>query len=323
MSDPTKPALSRAERRQQREARRARRQAPPPVQFPASTDPLLVYDRHGEPAGHVLRDLWRPAAAFLVGGGPSLNRLPYELLAERGIVSLGINNVCGKVPVRAFVCSDPPEKFHHGIFFDPAMLKFVPQPKLRKRVRAKLPDGSFCWTTFRVGDCPNVWGFSRRAEFDPAQFLTTQYATWGNDDEAVAKNGRPKILFTFFLALRLLHYLGVRRIYLLGVDFTMHDGPGGGYAFEQSRWASSVGGNQSIYRVAAAMCAELRPVFDRSGLEVYNCNQESGLAVWPYVPFTEALEDCRGMTPREPYDLSGWYEKDGKDEEERGEKENT
>jgi len=322
-------AEKRAQRVAERDARRSarkkrRRYAPPLVQFPENADPLVWYDRNKQPIGHVLRDLWRPSAGFLIGGGPSLQTMDLSPLRERGIVSLGINNVCGHVPVRAMTFSDPPEKFHHGIFFDPAIMKFVPVPKLWKRVRVKCDDGKFRFCSMRVGDCPNVWGYQRNAIWDAPKFLWTEAATWGNGKDGVALNGRPKILFTFFLGLRLMHYLGCRDVYMIGVDFSMREESGDrdpnelskGYAFGQQRTAGAARGNNNHYRLAQTMCTELRPFLERDGFNVYNCNPNSYLTAFDYVPYETAVENCRGITPLEPFDLGGWYEKteDGKPE---------
>lgn len=319
-------AAARAQRRVDRQRRREERERlegpiPPLVQFAPSVDELLVYDRAKNPVGHALRDLWRPNPGFLVCGGPSLKQHDLSALRERGVMSLGVNNVSGLAPVRAFVCSDPPEKFHHGIWLDPAILKLVPSPKLPKRVRAKLTDGSFRHTSYRVMDCPNVWGFARCTEFDPATFLTSLSASWGVSAANSEATGRPKVYFTMLLGLRLLHYLGCRRVYLLGVDFHMTAEPGGGYAFSQNRWPGAAAGNNNSYRLVAGMLAECKPYFDRAGFEVYNCNPTSSLRVFPHVPFEAAVEDCRGGVPREPFDLAGWYEKPGApdhQEEDRG-----
>jgi hypothetical protein len=63
------------------------------------------------------------------------------------------------------------------------------------------------------------------------------------------------------------------------------------------------------------MCQELVPHFEAAGYEIFNCYRQSRLTAWPYVPFEEAVEDCRGMVPREPLDCVGWYEKPGDDNE--------
>lgn len=271
-------------------------------------DPLTVWDRWGNKSDG-LRDLWRGAAGFLVCGGPSLKQIPLERLKDRGIVSLGVNNVAGYAPVRAVTFSDPVEKFHHGVMLDPAMLKFVPLPRARDAVAVKQPDGSFSWTDMTLADCPNVWAFDRNCEWEPEKFLTSTSATWGNNSEAVVKNKKRKIIFTFFIGLRLMHYLGVRRVYLLGVDFAMRPEPGGGYAFNEKRDAGACRGNNDHYKLANEMLCELKPYLDAGGYEIFNCNKLSALEAFPFVDFEEAYRDCRGNVPPEPFDLMGWYEK--------------
>lgn len=289
-------------------ARKRDREAPPLAELPVNTDPLLIYDREKKPAGHVLRDQWKGCSAFLVCGGPSIKEVPYERLAERGVMSLGINNVSGMVPVSAMTFSDPPEKFHHGVFLDGKILKLVPVHKMGKRIRAKGPDGRFRFTSLRVMDCPNVWGFRRDLVWEPREFLTSEGAMLGNNKTGVAQNGRPKIIFTFFFGFRLLHYLGVRRIYLLGADFSMKSGGRqyGNYAFWQ---AGSGDGNNNHYRLANKMLIELRPYLEKAGLYTFNCNPRSRLEAFDHVPFDRAMADCKGHVPEEPFDLKGWYEK--------------
>lgn len=296
---------------------------------PARDDPLMLYGRRPcldcecqrrkrkrcercKGAGFEradLANLWAPRPGFLVGGGPSLKNIDTDLLRQRGVVSLGINNVAGAVPVRAQVFGDPQGKFHHGLFFDPAMMTFCPIGKMPFGVRAKLPephqqrfaDGNFRPTDARCCDCPNTWGFARSTKFDAATFLMTEYAHWGVSGKTVhndpEKTGRRRIT-TMLLGLRLLHYLGCPRIYLLGVDFC-HP-PNDPYVFEEKT-------NPGGYRQAAAMLAEVRPVMEAAGCHVYNCNPESQCHVFDYVPYDLALNDCRGPVPRQPWDLSEWY----------------
>jgi len=314
------------ERRIAREARAARKKAraerierrnadrlimggimPAAVPVKPTEDPLVLCDRNCNPIGHALRGMWQDCAAFYVCGGPSLKKLDLSFLKERGIVSMGLNNVAGFAPVKAMTFSDPAQKFHHGIFFDPAILKFVPKPKLTERVRAKLPDGNFQWTAYDVKACPSIFAFERDGLFEPNEFLTREKASWGVSKRHKENAGKETILFSFFLGLRLLHYLGVRRIYLLGVDFTMT--PQAQYAFDQSKHDGGCNSNMNSYRVATKMLAQLRPVFKEAGLEVLQTNKESALRVFDYCDLAHAIEDCRGLVPREPFDLKDYYQK--------------
>ena len=329
---PAKAATSRQERAKAREDRKRRRERerlalggeyPPVAHIITVDDPLQTYSRDGAKLeGHPLRNLWAGCAAFYVCGGPSLREIDLSFLKDRGIVSLGINNVAGYAPVRAWTFSDPASKFSSDIFLDPAILKFVPVPKLGERVRARR-DGKFAWTPYEVKHCPSVFGYNRQTLFDPQTFLTSEQASWGRSKKHKQNEGKTTVLFTFLLGLRLLHYLGVRRVYLLGVDFKMTETAH--YAFGQDRHSGAVASNNNSYRVATELCGELRPVFDKAGFEVYQTNEKSALRVFDYLPLADAIDDCRGVIPQEPWpadSMTGFYDKpnvDGDKSDDRGE----
>ena len=250
-----------------------------------------------------LSGLWNNCAGFLVCGGPSINLLPFNKLADRGVVSLAINNVAGHVPVTAWTFSDPQEKFHHGLFLDPKIITFAPIPKLTKKIRIK--DGNnFIWSeNIRVMDCPNTFGYDRKTLLFPDRFLSEKWAMWGYG----GKQEEPKpfiCLATVLLGLRLLCYLGLRRIYLLGVDFSRQ--MDAQYAFNQRANPSN-----SRYTHENMMLKSVRPILESVGIEVYNCNPESKCDAFDFKSFDDAYNDCRGRIS-EPFDLSGWYEKEGK-----------
>lgn len=278
-------------------------------------DPLKITDRSKSPTS-VLRGMLAGQSTFLVCGGPSAKSVAYHRLAERGIFSLGVNNVAGMVPVSAFTCSDPPMKFHWGIFADPKIMKFLPVPKLgagkqRGQLRTKDSDGTFRWMGRCAKDCPNVWGYERRSWMMPDHtFFTEPYAAWGNQQVGVDRCLQPKTACTMLLGFRLLYYLGSRRIFLLGADFEMKHGIGatGNYAFGQERDEDAIKSNNNQFAITNGWLCALEPVFRRFGLEVYNCNPVSGLTAFSHVPFEDALEDCRGPVPSGEFDLSGWYE---------------
>lgn len=278
-------------------------------------DPLTVTDRHKNPT-HALRGMLAGGAAFLVGGGPSLKDLDLSRLLDRGMFSLGINNVAGLVPVNAFTCSDPPNKFHWGIFADPRIMKFLPIPKLgRGRNRGQLrikENGEFRDAEICAVDCPNVWGYERRSWLMPdATFFTEPSASWGNQQVGVDRFGQRKTACTMLLGIRLLYYLGARTIFLLGCDFRMKHGIGdeGNYAFGQKRSPEAVQSNNEHFQIVDQWLTDLKPTLDEFGLGIYNCYRQSGLRAFPYVSYETALDVCRGTIPDEPFDLEGWYEK--------------
>jgi hypothetical protein len=249
----------------------------------------------------LLNGLWSPAAAFLVCGGPSLNQVPFQKLRERGIASLAVNNVAGHVPVAAWCFGDSVTKFHHGLFLDPKNLAFVPMGKLTHPIQVKCPDGTFRASTIQARHCPGVLGFSRTSLFYPETFFDTTYAHWGRGGKQPEAQRPFLCLATILLGIRLLHYLGCPRIYMLGVDFYMDEQAQ--YAFAQRKRPRN-----GRYANENAMLREMAPHASQRGLHIFNCNASSRCDVFPHVPFEEALEDCRGGVPSEPFDLAGWYD---------------
>ena len=130
---------------------------------------------------------------------------------------------------------------------------------------------------------------------------------WGNHKSGVERTGEAKTVCTMLLGLRLLYYLGARRIYLLGVDFRMT--PDAGYSFGQARDDGACRSNSGQFVVVNDWLCKMQEggVFEQFGLSVYNCYENSGLRAFPYVPFVGAVEDCRGGCEIIP-DLRQWYD---------------
>ena len=113
----------------------------------------------------------------------------------------------------------------------------------------------------------------------------------------------------------MLRYLGAKRVFFVGVDFRM--AADYGYAFEQGidhkrpkkqnvqpKW------DNNQYSVVNNWLCKLQKdgVFRRFGIEFFNCFQKSSLRAFPYVPFEEAMRECKGEVEDVP-SLSHWYEK--------------
>jgi len=233
----------------------------------------------------------------LVCGGPSLSKIPYQRLSERGIVSLGVNNVSGLVPISAWVYSDPHEKFHHGLFLDPNVITFTPEVKLNKKIRIK-ENGKFISTNIKIKDCPNTFGFKRKTSLYPEGFLKTDYAMWGYGGKQPEDTRPFTCLATMLLGLRLMCYMGCKKIYIIGADFWRPEE--GQYAFAQKASCAN-----SRYKKENAMLASVRPAIEAEGIKVYNCNPESKCTAFEYASFDDAMKECKGRVPDEPFDLSG------------------
>ena len=277
-------------------------------------DPLLILDRKRNETDSIY-NLLAGGSAFLIGGGPSANEIPLELLSTRGIFSLAVNNSSAHPRIRpqVMVCSDPPKKFSHSVWLDPGIMKIIPIPKLggrRAALRRKLPDGKFVPLDQATTDCPNVWGFQRNSwMFPDERFFLTDGACWGNHKVGVELTGELKTVSTMLLGLRILAYLGARTIYLVGVDFAM--APERGYSFGQGRDAGASRSNNSAYNTVNEWLCRMadKGIFEKFGLTIYNTYEMSGLRAFPYVPYEEAISRARGMVEVVP-NLEGWYEKE-------------
>lgn len=247
--------------------------------------------------------LWANTAGFLVCGGPSVNKLPFHKLKERGVVSLAVNNIAAHVPVKAWCFSDPHEKFHHALFRDPSIMTFAPTPKLGRNIRVK-SNGKFAYSNIAIKDCPNTYGFPRKTSLYPDKFLETYYAQWGHGGKQPENEREFTCLCTMLIGIRLMCYLGCTRIFTLGVDFWRAEEEQ--YAFNQK--ASRVNGR---YDKENKMLERIKPNLQKHGIEIYNCNPESKCTAMDYVPFEDAFKVCKNNIEEEPFDLSGWYDKEG------------
>jgi hypothetical protein len=94
---------------------------------------------------------------------------------------------------------------------------------------------------------------------------------------------------------------------LLGCDFQMQEHRP--YAFAEDKHASAINCNNNKYRTLSMMLALLKPHFDAAGYRVFNCNPHSGLTVFPFVPYSEAIQKASGHVPQDPLDTINWYRK--------------
>lgn len=255
-----------------------------------------------------LAGLWAPQPGFLVCGGPSLQQLPLDLLKQRGIVSFAINNAAAYAPVSAYTFGDPQYKFHSACHFDPKCLTFAPIGKLRRTVRIKAKDHDadgdvFRFTDVRLFECPGVYGIARTGRFNADKFFSTYYAHWGHGGQTNSEQPFRR-LATMLMGIRMLHYLGCPRVYMLGVDFTFADKTKPGYA-----WGDPASAGNKIWKKINAMLAGLVPTFEAAGFEVFNCNPDSNCEPFDYVSFEQAYNDCKGPIEDEPLDVSEWYGK--------------
>lgn len=242
---------------------------------------------------------------FLILSGPSLATFDLAQLNQRGIVTFGVNNSWAVHRPTLWTCVDPPGRFHDVGWKDPGITKLVPLYHRNRRLRVKEPDGRFRPSQFFVRDMPAVFFYARSTRFNPDTFFTEPAINWGNPTEEAdalgIKGGRSVML----AALRLIHYLGFRVVFLLGADFKMSTDAERNYAFEQGRTKHAVDHNNRLYHALDRRFAELRKRF--RDFWVFNCTPDSGLKSLPYYPYEKAVEYARTECSK-PMDTAGWYD---------------
>jgi hypothetical protein len=238
--------------------------------------PPMFFSRDGHPLW--CGDMYRGRSAFLILGGPSFSLINKALLNKPGVLTMAVNNCTKSFRPDLWISVDDPGNFIKSIWLDPKITKFVPFSHSEK----KLFD-SDAWkeTNIKTGDCPNVWYYRRNEHFVPEQYLFEDTINWGNHKD---HGGGRSIMLA---ALRILFYLGIRTVYLLGCDFKMDSKYK--YHFEQDRAQGSIKGNNTTYQQLIERFEQLKSIFDRYGYKIFNCNPESGLKTFPIMKFEEAI----------------------------------
>jgi hypothetical protein len=265
----------------------------------------LFFSRDGHNV--FLGDMFRGGHAFLVCSGPSLNSHDLTLLQQRGIVTCALNNAATVVRSNLWVSVDDPGNFSDAIWRDPAITKFVPLCHMEKPFSVRTTTGELVPSSELVGDMPGVFGFRRNEAFNAAQFLYEDTVNWGNNGQRVDAHGVKGSRSVMLAALRVLFYLGVRTLYLLGCDFKMQNGAAN-YAFEQDRSRSSINGNNKTFDALNTRFRELLPSFEREGFRVFNCTPNSGLTAFPSLRYEDAIDAALRKFPRQVI-TAGMYDR--------------
>jgi hypothetical protein len=241
----------------------------PPLFFTQDNHPLFI------------GDVYRGRSAFLICGGPSFGALDHTMLRAPGVLTMGLNNSVKTFRPNLWCSVDSPDHWVRSVWLDPTITKFVPTGHHDKRIF-----NSDKWEHMRlkVGDCPNVIYFRRNEHFQARQWLWEDCFNWGNHSKV--GGGRSVML----PAVRILFELGIRRIYLLGADFTMSAETK--YHFDQNRHVGSIKGNNSTYEKMNGWFKELRPLFEQQKFHVFNCNPQSNLKAFEFIDYKDALEEA-------------------------------
>ncbi len=278
--------------------------------------PPLLFNRDG--LNIFTGDLYKGRSAFLILSGPSFGELikgetnfndkntsNKELLKYPGFVTMSVNNSPKTFRPDLWCIVDSPQSFMKSIWLDPKITKFVPFDHAEKRI---FDNESWKEMDMLVGECPNTTFFRRNEHFVPDQFLTSNTINWGEHTDSKDALGNKGGRSVMLVALRLLYHLGIRKVFLLGCDFNMDDNSK--YHFEQDRSKSSQRGNNATYEILKSRFEALLPYFDKAGFKVFNCNENSRLKVFPYMPFEDAIKFATDDIPNiETERTSGLYDR--------------
>lgn len=270
--------------------------------------PPLLFTRDGHNAW--LGDSLRGATCFLICSGPSLGSHDLGRLNRPGILTAAVNNAAIAPPVvearhrpHYWFAVDGAAKFSTAIWRDPAITKFFPFDKTEEKLR-QWNGHDFETLSARVGDMPSVYFYRRNEDFVPAQWLSESTVNWGQHSAKVDGEGLQSKRSVMLPAVRILYFLGVRKIFLLGCDFHMASGEP--YAFPQGKDKAGCRHNNKLYSTLDQRFAALLPYFQEAGLEIFNCTEKSGLTAFAHVSYQDAIASVTDDFP-EPH-TDGHYQ---------------
>lgn len=254
-----------------------------------------------------LEGTYNNSSVFLILSGPSLNTNDLSKLRQPGIVTFGVNNTPKVFRPDMWTMVDDPSNFLFSIWRDPGITKFVPITKTDH----KLFD-TVNWkdTNVKVKDCPGMIYHYRNEHFNADTYLTEDTINWGNHKDF---GGGRSVMMS---AIRIIHLLGFKKVFLLGADFKMELGKQN-YAWTQDRTKSSVNNNNSTYKLMNERFDLLRPKFEADSFFVFNCNPDSGLKSFPFISFDDALKNALDDFPDTSIERAeGTYERRSNDKKE-------
>lgn len=266
---------------------------------PPEVTGFLVNSR-GEPADN-LRELYAGRSCFLLCGGPSLREMDLSPLRQFGVLTAAVNNAAVVFRPHLWFCVDKPGHFQKAILHDPGIWKFT--KRNLSRVQSREWNGQYngqgepCYvpTGIMARHLPNFWFFEHSDDFSPNNFLTRDKPTWGTvaKTDPEGRGTRSCML----PAIRILYWLGIRTIYLLGCDFNMT--PDQTYAFDERKDQRACTTNNNTYDRLNRWFRELLPHFAQYGLGVYNCTPGGELHAFPRIDFHEAVQNATAEMPDE------------------------
>jgi len=256
----------------------------PVYKWPRTMNDLLLFGKD-KPAN--LGNKFLNAGCFFIGSGPSLEKLNLSLLKERGVLSFAVNNVAAFSQIRPnfWLSCDDPSSFHKVIWKDPGIMKFVRRPNYDK-IETPL----------------NCYYFDINEDFMPQTFFTEPTVCFGNKSDLIDEFGGKGGRSVMYCSFRIMHHLGIRRIYLIGCDFNMDEKRP--YVFDQKKWGGGCRTNNQHYEIMNTRFKSLNTESKKHGLTIYNCTPNSGLTAFEELDYYKAIQREKLDTPDS---LAGMY----------------
>lgn len=264
---------------------------------------FLLYTASGESINLENHYLGEPV--ILICGGPSLRDVDFSSICESGITTMGMNNSWNVYKPDLWCSVDPASTFSNRGWADPQIMKFAPVSEMRTRLRQKRDD-DFVVLSKTPGKSPNTLFFKRSVGFQPDSFLSQPTLNYGERGGRIDCTGIRGSRSVMLAAIRLLYYMGFRRVYIIGADFEMGDGDH--YATGERHDQHTITGNNGTYDALNHRFGELRQHFDDAGFNVVNCTIGGKLEAFDRDTLEIVLEKEKRLSPV-GHDVSGWYAK--------------
>src|SRR3990167_2034737 len=246
---------------------------------------FLIYDRNANPA---LRGRFVGKSIFATHPGPSFNTIDVSKLSNKYSLSQKLLPITHFVPT-IWLCMEKSQGLPAKILEDKTIIKLVSSEVYDKGYLQPIEPNARLYRMAPINQLKNIYWFRVSEKYNSKTYFSENAVQWGMATEKKDEHGilgRRSIMLAEF---RLLHYMGFRRIYLLGVDFRMEkERP---YCYEVEKGDGAVAQNNLLYETLKIRFEKLYPLMLENGLEVFNCNPDSQLKVFPFINYEDALND--------------------------------
>lgn len=248
----------------------------------------ILYNLDGNPL--YLEGFYQNGSVFICLAGPSLSRVDSSALYNRGLVTASVNNVAAtNIRPNFWFSVDEPKSFCDIIWKDPAILKFVASENKDKSFYVRDSSNRLQASNILINTLPSVVVYHRNEDFDEKRFLTESTVNWGMKSSLIDPHGNKGNRSVLYVVIRILFYLGFRKMFLLGADFYMNpDGPQ--YCFDQKKDNTACRSNNSCYDIINKRLRHLRPFLEKYDCKIYNCTEGSKLEAFEHITLEKAMK---------------------------------